>query len=183
MDDPVIFLSLFLYFFANVRLIHLCTAHLSRLLLRYPMGWRQNQDLVSRIDHSGLPILLWSLLLRSIFSVEDDRRRRPNMEPESVDGKFLLHVIPETLASKNESQDRWFYDVQVGDPRTPPPPQKAEVKIPKYTPKAAGSVRLRFYPDHCTKVVTRTSSIRHPTCPMSAEDKKHWDTRESCPDD
>lgn len=71
----------------------------------------------------------------------------------------------------------WFYDVKVGDPRTPPSPREAEVDIPEYTSKTAGAVNLHFYPDHRIKVVISRYSIEHPRYPMSDEDKKPWVTR------
>ena len=72
---------------------------------------------------------------------------------------------------------RWFYDVKVGDPRTPPPPQEAEVEIPEYTPKTAGAVNVHFYSDHHIKVVISRYAIEHPRYPMSEDDKKPWVTR------
>ena len=64
----------------------------------------------------------------------------------------------------------------VGDPRTPPPPQEAEVDIPDYNPVGPGTVHVHFYPDHRVKVVVSRFAIEHPRYAMSEEDKLPWKT-------
>ena len=102
----------------------------------------------------------------------------PNIQPESGGGKFSCCVsFPKQWRPGMKAKVRWFYDVMVGDPRTPPPPQEAEVEIPEYTPKTAGAINLHFYSDHHIKVVISRYSIEHPRYPMSEDDKKPWVTR------
>jgi hypothetical protein len=108
----------------------------------------------------------------------------PNIQPESGGGKFSCCMsFPKHWHPGMKAKVRWFYDVQVGDPRTPPPPQEAEVEIPEYTPKTAGAVNVHFYADHRIKVVISRYSIDHPRYPMSEQEKLPWVTRRDIVDD
>jgi hypothetical protein len=102
----------------------------------------------------------------------------PNIQPETGGGAFSCCMsFPKHWHPGMKAKVRWFYDVMVGDPRTPPPPQEAEVEIPEYTSKTAGAVQVHFYSDHRVKVVISVYGLRHPRYPMSEEDKKPWVTR------
>ena len=102
----------------------------------------------------------------------------PNIQPESGGGAFSCCMsFPKHWHPGMKAKVRWFYDVQVGDPRTPPPPQEVEVEIPEYTPKTAGAVQVHFYSDHRVKVVISVYGIRHPRYPMTEEEKLPWVTR------
>jgi hypothetical protein len=70
----------------------------------------------------------------------------------------------------------WFYDVKVGDLRTPPPPQEAEVEIPKYSSDRLGNVQVHFYSNQQIKVVVSNYGIEHPRYPMNEADKWPWET-------
>jgi hypothetical protein len=108
----------------------------------------------------------------------------PNIQPESGGGKFSCCMsFPKHWHPGMKAKVRWFYDVQVGDPRTPPPRQEAEVEIPEYTPKTAGAVNVHFYADHRIKVVISRYSIDHPRYPMSEQEKLPWVTRRDIVDD
>ncbi len=105
-------------------------------------------------------------------------------QPGSGAGNSCCMSFPKHWHPGMKAKIRWFYHHKASDPEaTPPPPQEAEVDIPEYTPKTVGSVNVHFYPDHRVKVVISTYSIRHPRYPMSAEEKKPWDTREASPGD
>ena len=102
----------------------------------------------------------------------------PGIQAESGGGKFSCCMsFPRHWHPGMTAKVSWFYDVKVGDSRTPPPPQEAVVEIPEYTPKTAGAVQVHFYSDHRIKVVISTYGLRHPRYPMSEEDKKPWTTR------
>jgi hypothetical protein len=101
----------------------------------------------------------------------------PNLQPQSGGGKFNCCIsIPERWKPGMKAKVEWMYDVGVGDPRTPPPPQEAEVDIPDYNPVGPGTVDVHFYPDHRVKVVVSNFAIRHPRYAMSEEDKLPWKT-------
>jgi hypothetical protein len=102
----------------------------------------------------------------------------PPIQPESGGGKFSCCMsFPKHWHAGMKAKVSWFYDVKVGDPRTPPPPQEAEIDIPEYTPKTAGAVQVHFYPDHRVNIVISVYGLRHPRYPMSEEDKKPWTAR------
>lgn len=102
----------------------------------------------------------------------------PGVQPESGGGAFSCCIsFPRNWKPGMKVKVRWFYDVYSGDPRTPPPPQEAEVEVSEYTPKTAGSVNVHFYADHRVKVVISKYSIKHARYAMSDDDKTPWVTR------
>ncbi len=101
------------------------------------------------------------------FSV--DGHSGTNPQPETGGGKQSCCI---SLASKwhpgMKVKVDWSYDVKLSDPRTPPPPQQAEVEIPEYTPENSGNVQVHFYLDHRVKVVVSRYGIRHPRGTMES---------------
>ena len=100
-----------------------------------------------------------------------------NASPGYGAGSSCCMSFPKHWRPGMKAKVRWFYDVMVGDPRTPPPAQEAEVEIPEYTPKTAGAINVHFYSDHRIKVVISRYAIEHPRYPLSEEAKKPWITR------
>jgi hypothetical protein len=99
-----------------------------------------------------------------------------NASPEGGAGNSCCISLPAKWHPGMKVKIDWSYDVRVSEPRTPPPPQEAEVEIPEYTPENSGNVQVHFYPDHRVKVVVSRYGIRHPRYPMSEDDKKPWVT-------
>ncbi|RQO48811.1 hypothetical protein DBV14_19320 [Variovorax sp. KBW07] len=106
-----------------------------------------------------------------------------NAQPGSGAGNSCCMSFPKHWQPGMKAKIRWVYDVKVGDPRTPPPPQEAEVDIPEYTTKTAGAVQVHFYSDHRVKVVISIYGLGHPRYPMTAEDKLPWVTRNDIVDE
>jgi hypothetical protein len=114
----------------------------------------------------------WSI---GSFSVNEHSGR--NISPEGGGaGSSCCVLLPKKWHSGTRVKVDWSYDVKLSDPRTPPPPQQAEVKIPEYTPETSGDIQVHFYPDHRIKLVVSRYGIEHPRYPMSEEDKKPWVT-------
>ncbi len=116
-------------------------------------------------------VIGWSI---SGFSV--DGHSGANASPEGGAGNSCCISLPRKWHPGMKVNVDWSYDVRVSDPRTPPPPQEAEVEIPEYTPENSGDVQVHFYPDHRVKVVVSRYGIQHPRYPMTEEDKKPWVT-------
>jgi hypothetical protein len=69
----------------------------------------------------------------------------------------------------------WAYDTTQGGP-APPPPQEADIEIPRYTDETLGNIQVHFYPDHRIKVIVSPYGIESPCGPLSEAEKAPWST-------
>ncbi|MFC5472409.1 DUF3304 domain-containing protein [Paraherbaspirillum soli] len=116
----------------------------------------------------------WSV---SDFAVNGGSGR--NLSPgDGGPGGTCCVELPKHWRPGMKAKVSWSYDVKQSDPRTPPPPQEAEVEIPEYTPENLGTVQVHFYPNHRIKVVVSRYTLGSPAYPMSPEDMLPWKVRE-----
>lgn len=103
-----------------------------------------------------------------------------NLDPGTGGSSISCCVeIPKHWRPGLKAKVTWSYDTTQTDPRTPPPPQEAEVDIPEYTPENMGSAQVHFYPNHRIKVVISKYYLGNPKYPMSPEDMLPWSVDQS----
>ncbi|QDL54686.1 DUF3304 domain-containing protein [Rhodoferax aquaticus] len=102
---------------------------------------------------------------RSIYTFSVNGSMGMNLPPESGGGgTTCCTTIPSQWHPGIKVKVRWVY--QGGTELPPaPPPQEAEVELPRYTQDDIGRVAVHFFPDHKIKVVVTDMAIWHPQYP------------------
>ncbi|QOF79898.1 DUF3304 domain-containing protein [Variovorax sp. 38R] len=102
----------------------------------------------------------------------------PNMAPQSGGTSFNCCVkIPKDWQPGMKARVTWAYGSGPPGSRPAPPPQEAEVEVPKYSRESFGTVQVHFYANHRVKLLVSRFGIESPCSVFPEADKAPWETR------